>query len=96
MLTLSHFVTFAVAGIIASFAFDWKRTGGIERYGLLAALCSVALLATVTFSSSVVALGSIGVWMVLGMVLMAPAILGSILRVLATPEEIAAPAPPPA
>jgi hypothetical protein len=86
MLTLAHFIAFAVAGIVASFAFDWSRSGGIRRFGVLAAICLVALLATVAFSSSVVALGSVGVWIVLGMVLFSPAILGSILRVLSMPD----------
>jgi len=87
MLTLAHFVAFALAGIAASLAFDWKRSGGAGRFGVLAALCAVALFATVAFSSSVVNLGSLGLWMVLGMVVLSPAILGSILRVLSMPEE---------
>jgi len=87
MLSLAHFLTFAAAGIVASLAFDWRRAGGLERYGLLAGLCAVALLATVTASSSMGALGSLGFGTVVGMLLIAPAILGSLLRVLAMPEE---------
>ena len=87
MLTLAHFAAFAVAGVIASLAFDWSRAGGLERFGIVAALCALALLATVFFSSSVGALAAMGVWMVLGMMLIAPAILGSVLRVLSTPED---------
>ena len=87
LLTLAHFAAFAVAGVIAAFAFDWRHAGGLERYGIVAGLCALALLATVLFSSSVGALGSIGLWMILGMMIVAPAILGSILRVLSTPEE---------
>ena len=87
LLTLAHFAAFAVAGVIASFVFDWRRAGGLERYGVVASLCALALLATVLFSSSVGALGSIDVWMILGMMMIAPAILGSILRVLSMPEE---------
>jgi len=86
MLTLTHFAAFALAGVVASFVFDWTRPGGLERFGVLAAICSVALLATVIVSSSLVALGSIGLWTILAMMLAAPAILGSILRVLATPD----------
>jgi hypothetical protein len=87
LLTLAHFTAFAAAGIAASFAFDWRRSGGLERYGIVAALCALALLATVLFSSSLGALGSIGVWMILGMMLVAPAILGAVLRVLSMPDE---------
>ena len=86
MLTLAHFTAFALAGVVASLAFDWRRAGGFERYGVLAAICSVALLATVIVSSSLVALGSIGAWTILGMLLAAPAVMGSILRVLSMPE----------
>ena len=93
MLTLAHFVAFALAGIIASLAFDWSRSGGAGRFGILVALCAVALFATVAFSSSVLNLGSIGVWMVLGMILLAPAILGSILRVLSMPDPVEEAAP---
>ena len=94
MLTLAHFAAFALAGVVASLAFDWRQPGGFERYGVLAAICSVALLATVIVSSSLVALGSIGAWTILGMLLAAPAVMGSILRVLSMPEaepEAAAP-----
>ena len=87
LLTLAHFAAFAAAGVIASLAFDWRRAGGMERFGVVAAICSLALVATVFFSSSVGALGAIGVWMILGMMLIAPAILGSVLRVLSTPDE---------
>ena len=87
LLTLAHFAAFAVAGVITSLAFDWRAAGGLERYGIVAAICSLALLATVSFSSSVGALGAIGAGMILGMMLIAPAILGAILRVLSTPEE---------
>jgi Flp pilus assembly pilin Flp len=87
MLTLAHFLTFAVAGVIASFAFDWRRAGGFERYGILAGLCAVALLATVSTSSSMGALGSLGMGTVVCMMLISPAILGSLLRVLAMPDE---------
>ena len=90
LLTLAHVLAFAAAGIVASFAFDWRRAGGLERFGILAALCSMALLATVVLSSSMGALGAVGLWTVLGMMLIAPAILGSILRVLAMPDEKAA------
>lgn len=90
MLTLAHFAAFAAAGVIASLAFDWSRAGGLERYGIVAALCALALLATVFFSSSVGALGAIGAWMILGMMLIAPAILGSLLRVLSMPGEAGA------
>lgn len=90
MLTFAHFLTFAVAGIVASFAFDWSRAGGFERFGVLAAICSVALLATVLVTSSMGALGAVGIWAVLAMMLIAPAVLGSVLRVLSMPEEKAA------
>jgi hypothetical protein len=90
MLTLAHFAAFAAAGVVASFAFDWSRAGGVERYGIVAALCALALLGTVSFSSSMGALGSIGVWMILGMMLIAPAILGTLLRVLSMPGEAGA------
>jgi hypothetical protein len=86
MLTLAHLAAFALAGVVASLAFDWRRPGGLERFGVLAAICSVALLATVMVSSSLVALGAIGGWTILGMLLAAPMLMGSILRVLATPE----------
>lgn len=87
MLTFAHFAAFAAAGVVTSLAFDWSRAGSLERFGIVAAICSLALLATVSFSSSVGALGAIGVWMILGMMLIAPAILGSVLRVLSTPDE---------
>jgi hypothetical protein len=87
VLTATHFAAFALAGVVASLAFDWSRSGGIGRFGMLAVLCAIALLGTVALSSSLVVLGSIGGWAVLGMIVSAPAILGSILRVLSTPEE---------
>ena len=86
VLTVAHFAAFAVAGIVASFLFDWRRAGGFERYGVVAMLCAVALVATVFFSSSVGTLGAIGLWMIIGMLLIAPAILGSLLHVLSMPE----------
>jgi len=86
MLTLAHFVAFALAGAVASLAFDWTRSGDLTRFGVLAAICSVALLGTVTVGSSLVVLGSIGVWTIAAMMLMAPTILGLILRTLSMPE----------
>lgn len=86
VLTLAHFGAFAVAGAVASLSFDWSRAGGLERYGIVAMLCAVALVGTVFFSSSVGTLGEIGLSMILGMLLIAPAILGSVLRALSTPE----------
>jgi hypothetical protein len=91
MLTLAHFAAFATAGVVASLAFDWRRAGGLERYGIVAALCALALLATVYLTSSMGALGTIGMWTILGMMLMAPAIMGAILRMVSLPEAADAP-----
>lgn len=90
MLTFTHFVAFAVVGILCSLLFDWSKPGGPLRWLLVGLLCTLAFFATVAISSSMVALDSVGTGLVVGMNLLGAAAMAAALRFVST---IAAQAP---
>lgn len=65
-LTFTHFLAFALVGVIASLLFDWSRPGGLGRIALVTFLCTVAFFATIALSGSMVALGSVGTGLLVG------------------------------
>jgi len=80
MLTVVHFLTFGLVGVVASLLFDWSQPLEAKRLLVLATLCSAAFFGTVALSSSVVALDSVGLLPVLGTNVLAAAVLGGSLR----------------
>jgi hypothetical protein len=80
MLTVVHFVAFGLVGVVTSLLFDWRQPFEAKRLLFLATLCSVAFFATVTISSSVVALEAVGWFPVLATNLLAATVLGGSLR----------------
>ena len=79
-LTFVHFLAFGLVGILASFLFDWSRVGGVGRFVVVAAFCTIAFYGTAAWSSSIVALESVGGALVMGMNIVAALILVGTLR----------------
>jgi hypothetical protein len=91
MLTVVHFVSFGVVGVAVSLLFDWRQPLEAKRLLLLATLCSLAFFGAVSVTGSVVALDSVGLLPILGTNVLAAAVLGGSLRLVATPvpKEVA-------
>lgn len=86
LLTVVHFVTFGLVGVVVSLLFDWRQPFEAKRLLALAALCSIAFFGTVAISGSIVALDSVGLVPVLGTNLLAAAVLGGSLRLVCAGE----------
>jgi hypothetical protein len=84
--TLLHFLTFALAGVLASFLFDWKQGVSLKSLLGVAVLCAAAFSATLAASGSVVGLESLGPIRVGGVILFAALLLAGFLRLAALPE----------
>jgi hypothetical protein len=84
--TVVHFLSFALAGVLASFLFDWKHGAGLKSLLAVAVLCVAAFSATVAVSSSVVTLESLGPVRVGGVNLFAALLLVGYLRLAVMPE----------
>jgi hypothetical protein len=84
--TLLHFLTFALAGVLASFLFDWKQGVSLKSLLGVAVLCAAAFSATLAASGSVVGLESLGPFRVGGVILFAALLLAGFLRLAALPE----------
>lgn len=88
-LTFVHFLAFGLVGVVVSLLFDWRQPLEAKRLLLLAVLCAGAFFATVAVSGSLVSLSSVGWIPIFGANLLAAAILGGSLRLVATsaPEQ---------
>lgn len=88
-LTFTHFLTFAVVGVVAALLFDWSRPGRFLRFAFVALLCTLAFFVTVGISSSMVALDTVGAGWVVGMNLLGAAALAAGLSFVSAtgPEE---------
>jgi len=92
-LTFTHFVIFAVVGVVAALLFDWSKPGRLFRFAFVAVLCTLAFFATVGISSSMVALDSIGTDWIVGINLLGAAALVTGLRFASRPAADAEDAP---
>jgi len=91
VLTLIHFLTFGVVGVVVSLMFDWRQPFEAGRVMILAGLCTAAFFATVALSGSVVAIGTVGWPAVLATNLLAAVVLGGSLRLVSSDVEEEAP-----
>jgi hypothetical protein len=71
---------------VVSLLFDWRQPFEAKRLVLLATLCAGAFLATVAVAGSVLSLGSVGWVPIFGANVLAAAILGGSLRLVAGAE----------
>lgn len=85
-LTFVHFLAFCLVGVVVSLLFDWRQPFEAMRLLLLAALCAGAFFATVALVGSVLSLGSVGWVPIFAANLLAAAILGGSLRLVAGAE----------
>ena len=85
-LTFVHFLAFCLVGVVVSLLFDWRQPFEAKRLVLLATLCAGAFLATVAVAGSVLSLGSVGWVPIFGANVLAAAILGGSLRLVAGAE----------
>lgn len=88
-LTFVHFLAFCVVGIVVSLLFDWRQPLEAKRLLLLAVLCAGAFFATVAVAGSLVSLSSVGWVPVFATNVLAAAVLGGALRLVAvsSPSE---------
>lgn len=84
--TLLHFLTFALVGVFASLAFDWKNRTAFKPLLAVAVLCTTAFAVTVAVSASFVALESLGPLTVVMVNLLAAFVLAGYLRLANMPE----------
>jgi len=84
--TLLHFLTFALVGVFASLAFDWKNRTAFKPLLAVAVLCTTAFAVTVAVSASFVALESLGPLTVVIVNLFAAFVLAGYLRLANMPE----------
>ena len=84
--TLLHFLTFALVGVFASLAFDWKNKTAFKPLLAVAVLCTTAFAVTVAVSASFVALESLGPLTVVIVNLFAAFVLAGYLRLANMPE----------
>ena len=89
--TVVHFLSFALAGVLASVLFDWQHKAGLKALLAVAVLCTVAFSAAVAGTGSVVALESLGPVMVGAVSIFAALLLAGYLRLAAMPEPEEAP-----
>jgi hypothetical protein len=85
-LTVVHFVSFGVVGVVVSLLFDWRQPLEAKRLLLLATLCSAAFFCTVSVTSSVFALDSVGWLPIMGTNVLAAVVLGGSLRLVSKSE----------
>jgi len=85
--TLLHFLTFALVGVFASLAFDWKNRTAFKPLLAVAVLCTTAFAVTVAVSASFVALESLGPLTVVIVNLFAAFVLAGYLRLANMPER---------
>lgn len=85
-LTFVHFLAFCLVGVVVSLLFDWRQPFEAKRLVLLAVLCAGAFFATVAVVGSVLSLGSVGWLPIFAANVLAAAILGGSLRLVAGGE----------
>lgn len=86
MLTVVHFLVFGLVGVAVSLMFDWRQPFEAKRLLALAILCSLAFFATVAVSGSLVALEAVGWIPVFVTNVLAAAVLGGSLRLVAAAD----------
>jgi hypothetical protein len=89
VLTAVHLIAFGSVGALAALLFDWSEPLDAGRVVTVALMCTVAFGLSVAVSSSMVALGSVGWVLVIGMNLLAALILVGCLRLVSAPGAVA-------